>query len=75
MLLGGLLEPKFFLFDLRQPCVEDADLCGIALKVTGGGWFAVAFLQHCLVRLHLGWCFVCPSPSLVWGELNPPRLA
>ena len=61
--------------DLRLPfCVEDADLCAIALKVTGGEqvWMVCSCIPPGLpCAVALGWCFVCPRPpSLVLGRVE-----
>ena len=55
-------------------CVEDADLCAIALKVTGGElvWMVCSCIPPGLpCAVALGWCFVAPRPpSLVLGRVE-----
>ena len=56
-----LLGDSWFTCDLWLPFVEDADLCAIALKVTGGEqfWMVCSCIPPGLpCAVALGWCFV-----------------
>ena len=54
-------------------CVEDADLCTIALKVTGGElvWMVCSCIPPGLpCAVALGWCFVCLLLFLVLAAMD-----